>query len=893
LIYGPSNYAEGIVVGYTGITLGVSIDYSFGTGTYTFWKVALTGELGATGATGAAGATGATGLSGPTGISGPTGATGQQGVQGVTGPTGLQGVQGSQGVTGPQGIQGIQGVQGNVGPQGATGATGAIGFQGSTGATGLSGTNNVWYNVNPPVNTTLYPMWWDSTNGNLKVWYTDTNGSQWVQADSGTLGPQGPQGIQGISGPTGATGPQASTGPTGPQGSTGPTGLTGSQGPTGPVGPQGTTGPTGISGPIGATGLGYRDLTSNTSTTIGTGSKNFTVSLLNTATAFVVGTRVRIAYTLNPTNFMEGPVTGFSATSFTVGVDLTGGSGSYALWSISVAGQQGVTGPAGTGTQGATGATGLTGTGTVGATGPTGPAGTGTVGATGPTGPAGTGTVGATGATGPGGASTWQVNGTTGNQNTYLITDPNNALLINGSTRWTTGDANYTKIQITDYSNAVTGWGCATGFFSVNNSPFEGGPTNATFIGMFRSNGTALGDMGTALQNNQDLGEFSFHGSDGTNFIKAAIWNGSSDGAYSNDSAPSRLFAATRSVDTGSSSYGANFKECFRLDSQQTGWFSNNVRIGQPLEYSTISRQWFGNEALAVNNNHWACVAATTVNITLSGTQAVDGVALAVGNLVFVKNQSTPSQNGPYTVQAGVWTRANTGTTWSNLYNSYVYVTGGSTQANSLWRCTSASTGTVGTTALPWTRVYSWENGIATFYIRGCNGGGSQINATTINNPDVPIYGFWFDGATGMGNPANGTASIICSGAERARWSASGYQVNNLSGTGNRTVYSTSTGLLTNTSSDASLKENVTTLSDALSKTLALRGVSFNWVNVDKFGAQDEIGFIAQEVQAVIPEVIGENNDGTLSLDYPKLTSLLVEAIKELTARLEILENKP
>jgi hypothetical protein len=172
--------------------------------------------------------------------------------------------------------------------------------------------------------------------------------------------------------------------------------------------------------------LGYRDLTSNTSTTIGTGSKNFTVSLLNTATAFVVGTRVRIAYTLNPTNFMEGPVTGFSAASFTVGVDLTGGSGTYALWSISVAGQQGVTGPAGTGTVGATGATGLTGTGTQGATGPTGPAGTGTVGATGATGLTGTGTVGATGATGPAGSGSSMyitVNGfTQANINTAITT---------------------------------------------------------------------------------------------------------------------------------------------------------------------------------------------------------------------------------------------------------------------------------------------------------------------------------------------------------------------------------------------------------------------------------------------------------------------------------------
>ena len=51
-------------------------------------------------------------------------------------------------------------------------------------------------------------------------------------------------------------------------------------------------------------------------------------------------------------------------------------------------------------------------------------------------------------------------------------------------------------------------------------------------------------------------------------------------------------------------------------------------------------------------------VAATTGNITLSNTQTVDGVALAVGNRVLVKNQSTASQNGIYIVSSGAWTRS-------------------------------------------------------------------------------------------------------------------------------------------------------------------------------------------------------------------------------------------
>jgi hypothetical protein len=85
-------------------------------------------------------------------------------------------------------------------------------------------------------------------------------------------------------------------------------------------------------------GIGYYNETSATSTTIGTGSKTFTVTIPVTSTAFTVGTRVRVAYAVTPSNFMEGVITAFTTTSMTVNVDATGGSGTYANWTISVAG---------------------------------------------------------------------------------------------------------------------------------------------------------------------------------------------------------------------------------------------------------------------------------------------------------------------------------------------------------------------------------------------------------------------------------------------------------------------------------------------------------------------------------------------------------------------------
>ena len=88
-------------------------------------------------------------------------------------------------------------------------------------------------------------------------------------------------------------------------------------------------------------GIGYYGQTSLTSTTIGTGSQTFTVGIPATSSAFTVGTRVRFAYTTTPSNFMEGVITAFSNSTMTVLVDLTGGSGTYAAWAVSVAGNQG------------------------------------------------------------------------------------------------------------------------------------------------------------------------------------------------------------------------------------------------------------------------------------------------------------------------------------------------------------------------------------------------------------------------------------------------------------------------------------------------------------------------------------------------------------------------
>jgi len=94
--------------------------------------------------------------------------------------------------------------------------------------------------------------------------------------------------------------------------------------------------------------------------------------------------------------------------------------------------------------------------------------------------------------------------------------------------------------------------------------------------------------------------------------------------------------------------------------------------------------------------------AATTANITLSGTQTVDGVALSVDDRVLVKNQSTQSGNGIYLVKAGAWARSSDADTWDELVSAFVFVESGSSNADNGYVCTVDPGGTLGTTAVTW-----------------------------------------------------------------------------------------------------------------------------------------------------------------------------------------------
>jgi hypothetical protein len=94
-------------------------------------------------------------------------------------------------------------------------------------------------------------------------------------------------------------------------------------------------------------------------------------------------------------------------------------------------------------------------------------------------------------------------------------------------------------------------------------------------------------------------------------------------------------------------------------------------------------------------------------------------------------------------------------------------------------------------------------------------------------------------------------------------------------------------------SSDRRLKTNIVNIPNALIKVNELDGVTFNWNNLaeGKDVNVREAGVIAQQIQAVLPEVVTQRDNGFLAVKYEKIVPLLIESIKELTNRVEVLEE--
>ncbi len=195
----------------------------------------------------------------------------------------------------------------------------------------------------------------------------------------------------------------------------------------------------------------------------------------------------------------------------------------------------------------------------------------------------------------------------------------------------------------------------------------------------------------------------------------------------------------------------------------------------------------------------------------------------------------------------------------------------------------------------------------------GTTGPLSKLSVGDVGNANYAIYGsggisgtgVYGYGAYGIYGSATGDGSVAVYGNSGGGLNAFGVYgicggggctgVRGSAPSGNYDFYAAGAGTDYGTSSSIRWKDNITEISNALDKVLNLRGVNYNWKIYN--GTPHDMGFIAEEVGKVVPEIVGyddpvnESNwyldeEGVKKLyatgvDYGALTPLLVEAIKE------------
>ena len=129
----------------------------------------------------------------------------------------------------------------------------------------------------------------------------------------------------------------------------------------------------------------------------------------------------------------------------------------------------------------------------------------------------------------------------------------------------------------------------------------------------------------------------------------------------------------------------------------------------------------------------------------------------------------------------------------------------------------------------------------------------------------------------GLGTGVNGDSYF--------KFTYNGLNALTLSGLGTLTI----AGTLTQ-NSDVRLKKNIAPINDALLKVLQLRGVSYNWIDTKRDSAQ-QVGFIAQEVEKVFPQLVKTDEQGIKSVAYSNMVPILLQAIKEQQQMIEELKS--
>ena len=190
---------------------------------------------------------------------------------------------------------------------------------------------------------------------------------------------------------------------------------------------------------------------------------------------------------------------------------------------------------------------------------------------------------------------------------------------------------------------------------------------------------------------------------------------------------------------------------------------------------------------------------------------------------------------------------------------------------------------------------------------------GSIISLSNITTGTITLS---YSGSAGTDGPtsleAGGSLMLISDGGSSPFWrkfffSGGTATKIQMGGLGVGTTASATTGEIRATnditayySSDRNLKENIQPIENALNKVRSINGVMFDWTDeyINSRGGEDgyfvrrrDTGLIAQEVEEILPEVVGTREDGFKAVKYDRLAGLIIQAINELADEVDKLRG--
>ena len=662
-----------------------------------------------------------------------------------------------------------------------------------------------------------------------------------VLAGNGTQGPPGPAGPQGVAGPPGPQGLMGPNGVPGPAGPQGPAGPVGASGPVGPSGPQGSPGPAGPAGLMGLTGAPGPQGNDGPAGPAGPAGPGLT---------FKGPFDVTVPYALNDAvSFNGSSYVALSATK--VGDPAPDANPSWSLMA-----QQGTTGPSG----------------------PAGPA--GSQGVTGPAGPPGpiSGVTAGNGLTGGGALG-----------NVVLSVDTTKVPQLNSVNTFT---GNQTVNGNLSATGVVTG-----SSYQIGSNLFAFGdyPNANAFVG-FAGNTSSTGAANTALGTN------ALH-SPTSGFNNTAIGGAA---LYGNTSGQANTATGTQALQfntSGSSNTAVGYEALFLSTTE-----NNNTAAGYyALKNIAQGDNNTATGAYALNSNSGGNPGSgnTGANNTATGAYAL--YTNSSMNNTATGAYALYSNSGRENTATGIWalytnsgdgsTANGTGALYSNTTGSlnsafgemalYFNTTGWSNTAAGHFAMVENTTGTANV-AIGSAALYSNGSGSNNVAL-----GGQALywNGTGSSNTAVGSAA-----GTGYRTDLNNTTAIGANAQVDASNALVLGSINGINGANADTMVGIGTTTPSNiftigqnkghaiadgwdTYSSRRWKTNIHPLTDALSKVEQLRGVSYDL----KQSGKHEIGVIAEEVGAIVPEVVTFESNGkdARGVDYSRLTALLIEAVKQ------------